>query len=101
MSFLVNEKLENIISKYSEIWDTFKELTGKNIVEVIHKNKYITTKIKSFENQTKPDFHRNELPTEQNLHLTYSLTDSVYKTDKSHYPQAFLEECKQIVKDKK
>ena len=98
---MVNEKHKNIISKYSEIWDTFKELTGKNIVEFIHKNKYITTNIKPFENQTKPDFHRNELPTEHNLYLTYWLTDSVYKTDKSHYPQAFLEECKQIVKDKK
>ena len=28
------------------------------------------------------------------------LTDSVYKLDKSYYPQALSEECKYVVKDK-
>ena len=51
----------------------------------------------------KPDLQGDELPPEQNLYLTYSLilADSVYKTEKSHYPQEFSEECKEIVKDKK
>ena len=39
MSFIVNEKIENILNLYLEIWDKFKELIGKGVdVEVTNKN---------------------------------------------------------------
>ena len=100
MSFLVNEKLENIISKYSEIWNRTQKLIGKYLdVEVIHKNIYITTKVKSYKNEIKTVFHDEGLPQEPASCLTYSLMliDSVFKCGKNYYPQALLEECKYIV----
>ena len=35
------------------------------------------------------------------LNLSVILTDSVFKTGKSYYPQVFSEECKYVVKERK
>ena len=44
--YISNNKF-NISNKYSEIWGRYKELIGKYLnVEVIHQNRYITTKTK-------------------------------------------------------
>ena len=46
---MVNKKHASILNKYSEIWDKLKELIGKDLrVEVVHKNKDITTTVKSY-----------------------------------------------------
>ena len=36
-----------------------------------------------------------------NLFFISNLIDSVFRTGKNYYPQVFIEECKQLVKDKK
>ena len=91
-SFMVNEKNENILHKCSEVKNEKKELIVKDFdVEVIQWNKYIATILKSFNNEIKTDFHDEGLPPEQTPCLAYSLipSDSVHKSDKSYYPQAF------------
>ena len=49
------------------------------------------------------NFHNNKIPKKgsQCICLSVILIDSVYKKDKNYYPQAFLEECKYVVKEKK
>ena len=36
-----------------------------------------------------------------NLFFISNLIDSVFRTGKNYYPQVFIVECKQLVKDKK
>ena len=36
-----------------------------------------------------------------NLFFISNLIDSVFRIGKNYYPQVFIEECKQLVKDKK
>ena len=62
-----------------------KELLGTGSDdEIIHKNEYVTTKINSFNNEIKSDFHDEESPSEPTLCSTYMLVliESVYKSDK-------------------
>ena len=37
----------------------------------------------------------------QFISLSVILIDSVFRTDKTYYPQVFLEECKYVVKENK
>lgn len=64
---MVNEK--HIFYKYSDILNRITELIGKDfIVEVILKTKYITTKIKSYNNEIETYFHDEGLPANK-LHV--------------------------------
>lgn len=68
------------------IWDRTKELIGKDFhFEIIHNNKYVAFKIKSYNNKIKTNFHDRGLLPEQTPCLTYLviLIDTVYKSDKS------------------
>ena len=62
----------------------------------IYNEKYIKTKIKSYNGKINTNFHNNKTPKEgsQYICLSVILIDSVYKKDKSYYPQLFLEELK-------
>ena len=48
-------------------------------------------------------FHDNEIPKDGSrcICLSVILINSVFRTGKNYYPQAFLEECKYAVKEKK
>ena len=75
MMFLLNIKSEYIMNKYSEIWDRIKWFIGKDLdVEVFHKNKYITTKIKPYKNEIKTDFH------DERLHIFNIFTNTYINT---------------------
>ena len=57
------KKSEHASKKYSEMWDKIKANTGKDFnVPFIHKIKYITTKIKSYNNKIDTDFYNEGLP---------------------------------------
>ena len=74
MSIMFKEKYNIILNKNSETWDKVKQLIRKHFdVEVIHKNKYITTKLTPHNNKIRTDFHDKGLTTEQTLCLTYLL----------------------------
>ena len=47
--------------------------------------------------------HNNKLPkeTSQCICLSVILIDSVFRIGKNHYLQVFLEECKNVVREKK
>ena len=57
----------------------------------------------SYNRKINTTFHNNKKPKEgpEYIFLSVILLDSVYKKDKSYYPQVFLEECKYVIKGKK
>ena len=65
--------------------------------------KSIKTKVKYYNGKINTNFYNNKIPKEgsQCIFLSVVLTDSVYKEDKSYYPQVFLEECKYVAKEEK
>ena len=74
----------------------------KNLIanEPVYGDKYITTKIKSYKNDIRTNFHgegnSRKVPEKSCLYKCFSLIalDSVTKLGKKYYPQTLLEECK-------
>ena len=92
--YLCLKKNKDILNEYAEIWNSTKDLIGKCFdVEVIHCNKYKSAKIKPFNNEG--------LTAEETPRTAHSiiLVDSIYRRNKSYYPQVILEECKYMVKN--
>ena len=69
----------------------------------IYYEKYLRTKIKSYEGIISTNVHEDKIPNEgaQTICLSVILIDSVFRTGKNLYPQVFLEERKYVVKEKK
>ena len=65
--------------------------------------KYLKTKIKSDQGRINTNFHNINIPKEgsQQFSLSVILIDTIFRTDKSYYPQAFLKEFKYFAKEKK
>ena len=62
----VEWKIWKYIKKDSEILDKIKRFIRKDLdVDVIHKNKCITTNVKPYYNEIKTNFHDEWLPPEQ------------------------------------
>ena len=60
MLFILTEKHEKLL------FSTYSKILSKALdVEVIHKNKYIAAKVKSYINKYKTDFLDERLPREQ------------------------------------
>ena len=59
-------------------------------------NKYIKTRIKSYEASVITNFHNKKLPKEKALCKCLSIIMIVIKANKKYYPQTLLEECKYI-----
>ena len=59
--------------------------------EPVYNEKYIKTKIKSYEGSINTDFHGDKVPKEgsQYICLSVILIDSVFRTGKNYYPQVF------------
>ena len=83
-----NEFLE----RYTAIWEKISDL--------IYKNKYINTKIRSYNNDIKTNFRNidnknNKLPEKNKPYKWVSLIslDSIIKINKKYYPQTLLQEC--------
>ena len=102
MSFLMKD--EKLLEKYNEIWRKVSNIIKKQFdSKPVYNDKYIKTKIKSYNGKINTNFHNNNIPKEgsQCICLSLILIESVYKKDKNYYPQVFLEECKYVVKEKK
>ena len=100
--YLCFKKNKDILNEYAEIWNSIKDLIGKYFdVEVVHYNKYKSAKIKPFNDEIKTAFHDERLPAEEIPWTAHSiiLVDSIYRRNKSYYPQVILEECKYMVKN--
>ena len=61
-------------------------------------NKYMKTRIKTYEASVITSFHNKKMPKEKASCkcLSIIMIDSVIKANKKYYPQTLLEECKYI-----
>ena len=60
------------------------------------------SKIKSYNGKISTNFHNNKIPKKDSQYFCLSviLINSVFRTGKNYYLQAFLEEYKYVVKEK-
>ena len=108
MSFLADNTNE-FLEKYMTMWEKIKNLINKNFdSDPIYKDKYINTKIRSYNNDIIRNFRNidnknNKLPEENKPYKCVSLIslDSIVKIDKKYYPQTLLQECVYKVINKK
>ena len=82
-----------VVSKKKKKKKEFDSETGYN-------EKYLKAKIKSYKRKISTSFHNNKIPEEgyQFIYLSVSLIDSVFRTNKTYYPQVVLDKCKYAIK---
>ena len=99
MSFKIED--EDVYLKYSEIWNKIKSILNvKFHSKSIYDEKYIKTKVKTFNNTINTLFSRKEIPKEiiHNVCISAIFIDSVLRVAKKNYPQVYLEQCKYKIK---
>ena len=91
MSFSADDK--ELLKEYTKVLEKIKDLIGKKIdAEPVYGNKYIKTKIKSYNNDIRTNFHgegnSRKVPKENCSfkYLSLILLDSVIKMGKNYYP---------------
>ena len=108
MSFLaddtssgLDERRKEFLKEYIKVWEKIRDLIGKKFnSEPVYGDKYIKTKIKSYNNDIRTNFHgegnSRKVPKEGCTYKCFSLIslDSVIQMGKKYYPQTLLEECK-------
>ena len=103
MSFAMDD--EEIYEKYNEIWEVVRKLLKvKFTVNPIRDDKYIIAKLKIFNGTNRTTFTDNIIPIERNNYICITAIDldSVLKIEnKRAYPQAYLEQCKYKLKQRK
>ena len=100
MSFLTDNNNE-FLEKYTKIWEKISNLINKKFdSNPVYNNKYINTKIRSYNNDIKTNFHdidnkNNKLSEKSKSYKCMSLIslDSIIKINKKYYPQTILQEC--------
>ena len=99
MSFLIKE--DDVLDKYNEIWDRFKEtLSIKFHSMLVYDEKYVKVKVREFNGVIKRNFLGDKIPKE-NMHYTCIACitiDSVMRMEKKNYQQVYFEECKSRMK---
>ena len=106
MLFLAND--EEFLKTYTKLWEKVKDLIGKKFdSESVYNDKYIKTKIKSYNNDIRTNFcdgiNSRKVPKKDCSYkcLSLILLDSVIQMGKKYFPQALLEECKyKLIKKK-
>ena len=95
MSFKIED--ESVYLKYTEIWNKIKDILNvKFHSQPIYDDKYIKTKVKTFNNMINTLFSGDEIPKERIHHVCIAAIciDSVLRVDKKNYSQVYLEQCK-------
>ena len=99
MSFLTDNN--EFLERYTKLWEKISDLINKKFDgDPVYSNKYINTKIRSYNNDIKTNFHdidnrNNKLPEKNKPYKCMSLIslDSIIKINKKYYPQTLLQEC--------
>ena len=99
MSFFPDNN--EILERYTAIWEKMSDLVNKKFEsDPIYNNKYINTKIRSYNNDIKTNFRNidnknNKLSGKSKPYKCVSLIslDSIIKINKKYYPQTLLQEC--------
>ena len=99
MSFRVKDKQR--LKNYNKIWEKVEKLMKTDFESkpvYVDDDKYIKTKIKTYEKSIITNFHNKKTPKEKASCkcLSIIMIDSVIKANKKYYPQPLLEECKYI-----
>ena len=99
MSFRVKDK--QLLKNYNKIWEKVEKLMKIDFESKPvygDDDKYIKTKIKTYEKSIITNFHNKKTPKEKASCkcLSIIMIDSVIKANKKYYPQILLEECKYI-----
>ena len=89
------------LERYTTIWGKISDLINKKLgSDPVYNNKYINTKIRSYNNDIKTNFYdidnkNNKLPEKNKPYKCISLIslDSIVKINKKYYPQTLLQEC--------
>ena len=102
MSF--NASDNKLLKKYNKIWEKVSSLMKTEFdSEPGYGDKYVNTKIKSYEDRIDTDFYGKGIP-KGNVAcncLSLLMLESVIRTHKRYYPQTLLEDCKYEIKKKK
>ena len=99
MSFKIED--ETIYLKYAEIWNKVKSILHVKLhSQPIYDDKYIKTKVKTFNNTINTLFSGDEIPKDRIHYICISaiFIDAVLKTDKKNYPHIYSEQCKYKIK---
>ena len=88
-------------NEFLKIWKKISNLIDKKFdSDPVYNNKYINTKIRSYNNDIITNFHdnnnkNNTLPEKNKAYKCMSLIslDSIIKINKKYYPQTLLQEC--------
>ena len=99
MSCRVKDK--QLLKNYNKIWGKVEKIMNidfENKPVYGDDDKYIKTKIKTYEKSIITNFHNKKTPKEKASCkcLSIIMIDSVIKANKKYYPQPLLEECKYI-----
>ena len=91
-----------LLEKY-QIWDKVSKSIKKGFdSEAVYNEKWLETKVKSYEGKISTHFHDHGI-TKDCAHcicLSVILIDSIFKIGRNCYPEVYLEEWKNIVKEK-
>ena len=99
MSFKIEE--ESVYLKYAKIWNKIKSILNvKFHSQPIYDDKYVKTKVKTFNNTINTLFSGDKIPKEKIHYVCISAIcmNSVLRTDKKNYPQVYLEQYKYKIK---
>ena len=103
MSFVTDE--EKIYKKYNEIWEVIRNLLKIVFtINPVRDDMYLVAKLKIFNKINRTTFNNNNyIPIERNHYVWIPVIDidSILKTDKRAYPQAYLEQCKYKLKKRR
>ena len=94
ISFKIED--ESVYLKYTEIWNKVKDILNvKFHSQPIYGDKYIKTKVKTFNNMINTLFSAEEIPKERIHYICIAAIciDSVLRVDKKNYPQVYIEQC--------
>ena len=71
--------------------------------EPVYNKKYLKTKINSYNGKINTNFYKNKILKErsQRICLWVILIDYAFRAGNNHYPQVFLEECKNVIEEKR
>ena len=103
MSFVTDD--EKIYEKYNKRWEVIRKLLKVNFsVSPVRDDKYLVAKLKIFAGINRTTFNNNNsIPIERNHYICIPAIDidSVLKINKSAYSQAYLEQCKYKLNERK
>ena len=93
-----------LLEKYNEIWGKFTNFIEKRFdSDSVFNDKYLKTKINSYEGKIITKFQDDKKPKEGSQHICVMviLIHSVFKIGKNYYLEMLLEDSKDVVKEEK